>query len=614
MMAKENLSEEEGRSFLTLMGHPHSDELVSCLVKDNELYQLYRASQEKILSYVVQLQSKQLETHEESGSSSTAAEKSLDETVIDSQSHTELPSLNSGQTKDTTGESDPDVIFENPTDSEIESEVSCSHKAGCIITPGPEEKVIPVELPELQQEKNGKSISTSVSGDDESIVDISNKEGGIVGEEPSAKGTEDKVLTVENKITHFPQRASTEQQKPHPQLKTLNIQLPNGMVGREYQNALPVNDFRPVSNLLPDELALKFEQDEQIISGTPKASGDYELKFKGVISSADKQHQPTLIIARLTVNPDPRSLWQDLPSDSEALFHKPDFYTCGYEHDNMRLLASSRRGRSHAHKGTHRDDEARVEWLSESGWHILAVADGAGSCQYSRRGSQLALEVAIDHLCQELGGDAGKALYDACLTQDDINSTFNATTSKAIHQTLITAAWNAASAIRTEAVDNQFSAKEFSTTLLILLHKPTIDGHLVIGFSIGDGAIVAYDAENGVNLLCTPDSGEFAGQTRFLDTGLFQNQDIYQRVKITLIPSFTALMAMTDGITDAKFDTETQLSQKAPWDSLWSELSPQLEGDLEEVEIQMLEWLNFFIPGHHDDRSITLLSRINDNE
>ena len=390
--------------------------------------------------------------------------------------------------------------------------------------------------------------------------------------------------------------------------RTVRTNMPNGMCGREYNQPIAISRLHVEKFVIPEGLGLSFERKDGMLTGSPKQDGDFEIRIEGCIvpESPSDAREEVFVIARLTINPDPRLLWKEIPSDKEAKFHKPDFDSCSRDIANIRMLAASQRGRSHAHKGTHRDDEAGIKYLDESGWYILAVADGAGSCEYSRQGSKLAVNVAINHLTGTLNGEVGKRLEMTLLEQEDLRN-LGKDAKETSAETLIRAASKAAKSIEEEARRNELNAKDFSTTLLLLIYKPTEKGHLVVSFSIGDGAIAAYSHEDGVKLLCTPDSGEFAGQTRFLDTSVVHSKNVHQRIKVCLIPKFTSLMAMTDGITDAKFETEFMLSQDEPWRHLWGEIEPNLKGDTETAEQSVLEWLNFWVPGNHDDRSIALI-------
>jgi len=66
-----------------------------------------------------------------------------------------------------------------------------------------------------------------------------------------------------------------------------------------------------------------------------------------------------------------------------------------------------------------------------------------------------------------------------------------------------------------------------------------------------------------------------------------------------------AVLLMTDGISDPRFETDNGLADAAKWDALWDEIGPLLAAPAPEQAL--LEWLEFFTPGHHDDRTIAAL-------
>jgi serine/threonine protein phosphatase PrpC len=174
--------------------------------------------------------------------------------------------------------------------------------------------------------------------------------------------------------------------------------------------------------------------------------------------------------------------------------------------------------------------------------------------------------------------------------------------------TIVKSVFDAVRAIQEEVKNNEGDTfKDYSTTLLLAAHKQLDDGCLILSFWIGDGAAVVYDKGCSVKLLGEPDSGEYAGQTRFLDAAVFDDGSVYSRVKIQKVDSMTALILATDGITDAKFDTEKQLSSIECWDALWSELEPFVSHEnLKKGETGLTEWMEFWSPGNHDDRSIAI--------
>ena len=77
-----------------------------------------------------------------------------------------------------------------------------------------------------------------------------------------------------------------------------------------------------------------------------------------------------------------------------------------------------------------------------------------------------------------------------------------------------------------------------------------------------------------------------------------------------IVPVFTALFLMTDGVSDPKFETDANLKSYDKWNELWADLKEngvELTDDNEEAANQLLNWLDFWSPGNHDDRTIAIL-------
>ena len=147
-----------------------------------------------------------------------------------------------------------------------------------------------------------------------------------------------------------------------------------------------------------------------------------------------------------------------------------------------------------------------------------------------------------------------------------------------------------------------------TTTLLLAVCRKFSFGWFIASFGVGDGAIAIYDKNSdGIKLLNEPDGGEYAGQTRFLTMdSIFRDKT---RIKMSIVPDFTALMLMTDGISDPFFETDANLAKKEKWDALWTDLSSSVEfsDDNEQSQYQLLNWLDFWSPGNHDDRTLAIL-------
>jgi hypothetical protein len=175
------------------------------------------------------------------------------------------------------------------------------------------------------------------------------------------------------------------------------------------------------------------------------------------------------------------------------------------------------------------------------------------------------------------------------------------------------AAFKAHKAISSEATNQSIPSKQYATTLLLTISKKFDFGWFIASFWVGDGAICLYNKDaHTAKILGIPDEGEYAGQTRFLTMPeIFQDATaLYQRLRFEIVEDFTALFLMTDGVSDPKFETDNNLINPNKWDELWNDLQEngvELTDDNENAKDQLLDWLDFWSPGNHDDRTIAIL-------
>ncbi len=103
--------------------------------------------------------------------------------------------------------------------------------------------------------------------------------------------------------------------------------------------------------------------------------------------------------------------------------------------------------------------------------------------------------------------------------------------------------------ISSAAILAEDKVKSFSTTLLATVTFR--DGaDFAASFWLGDGAIAAYGPAGKVRVLGTPDSGEYAGQTRFLDADAVSDAGFSKRISIGKWNDISHLVLMTDGVSD----------------------------------------------------------------
>lgn len=419
------------------------------------------------------------------------------------------------------------------------------------------------------------------------------------------------------------------------QINNVPIVIANGTQGKSYvsQNIeLPSDiaydyEFEGLEELGLN--AVKVEGENVFnIQGIPNQAGDFTIilkyKYDGWIEGRP-------ILERkisFAVNPDPRTLWKNIPTSTDVPFYKPDA-DCEYvkvkssENNNSRkdIVAASNRGRSHAQEGKARDDHYQLCYDKNSDWYIIAVADGAGSAKYSRKGSEVACRTVIE-FCREKLLNCGefesqiKAYVDA---EDEGGA--RKCLGNEIYSIIGNAAFKASKAISEVASRTEDAkAKDFATTLLFTICKKFDFGWFLASFWVGDGAMCIYNKEKQlIKVLGTPDEGEFSGQTRFLTMPeIFADYTaLYKRLRFSIEEDFTALLLMTDGVSDPMFGTDANLNDIDKWNELWNRLHEgfpedgiegvDLSDDNENAKNQLLNWLNFWKAGEHDDRTIAIL-------
>lgn len=346
----------------------------------------------------------------------------------------------------------------------------------------------------------------------------------------------------------------------------------------------------------PKDIGITFDPATSSLAGTPTESGDFDIT---VIWSCPTAPQCSTQVPFI-VNPDPRSLWKILEPPADSRYFKPHIAHQLIQRSGVNIAAASRRGRSHEHAGTFRDDDFYIANNSETGWNIMLVADGAGSAKNSREGSRIATQTVGGYLTTLLNSDKGLELK-ACVENwgtDDQRIVW-----EAFNRLFRHASRMAVNDIENESIRAGETAKSYSTTLLVTVSFRSGDELFAASFWLGDGAIAAYGPVGKVRVLGTPDSGEYAGQTRFLDADAVNDANFSKRISIGKWTEVSHLVLMTDGVSDPRFETDNGLLNSQKWDELIAELTACLSDPSQPAE-RLAEWLNFFSPGNHDDRTL----------
>jgi len=371
----------------------------------------------------------------------------------------------------------------------------------------------------------------------------------------------------------------------------------------------------------------------------PAEAGEFELELKvdacSRNSGTSSDIQQHIFPLKLVVIADPKTLWKNIPSPQGGIYAKPDsdkkIVDCGAV--GLTLLAASQRGRSHAQEGKPRDDDFACIFDAENKCVIMAVADGAGSAKFSRKGSLIAVHAACSIVQEKATADYWASLEPTIHkwkseadqeTRDKLEQNIGS----GLYKVLISAAFEAKTRIRQEAEAHEkkfmadygksekFVSRDYATTLILTVAKKFEFGWFIATYWIGDGGVGIYQPDlSRVILHGTPDSGEFGGQTRFLtDDGdnVWPNDSkvlIKRRIRFDLVDSFKAIVLMTDGISDPKFETERNLNSITSWNSLWSDLEASVPLGTRKINVadSLLSWMDFWSPGNHDDRTMMIL-------
>jgi serine/threonine protein phosphatase PrpC len=484
--------------------------------------------------------------------------------------------------------------------------------------------------------------------------------------------------------------------------------FPNGQVGTAYEEEVDIAskdivdviggiDIEEVK-VLPTlaKLGLRCEKVSSTkfkITGTPTADYNGKLYFLLGHPTYPKQREtvtPKTEITSFTellpgqvhakpfiINAHPKSLWLDLPVENDEGYQNLDNESNGETVEyvptvkryfstmpakSFEVIAASARGRSHAHIGKPRDDAFYYEFDKETGWNFVAVADGAGSAKYSRKGSELATRTVVKKLRETLTKEFNqRCFYDKRMsfqrwkvefiknngklsTEQENEFVVNTQFDKVFHLA-VDAAYRA---IHDEHKRRDGSVlKDYHTTLLCAAFRwfPELDnrqgGWFIASYWVGDGGAAilrpmfdgisidkpASDLESKfpkdrVFVLGEPDGGEFAGQTRFLTMPEEMTAEkIRSRCRFSFCDSFESIILVSDGITDPFFPSEAAVVDEPRWLEFYEKklkdgceeepngckevfadnIAPNVKAEA------LLKWLGFWSKGNHDDRTILIV-------
>jgi serine/threonine protein phosphatase PrpC len=420
-------------------------------------------------------------------------------------------------------------------------------------------------------------------------------------------------------------------------IKNQQIVIPNATIGKQYKSkidfeALKLNDliFEQFEGF--EEIGLTFNKETDTIEGIPTQSGDIKIKFLFNIAGEPESSPPNEKLISLVVNPDPKSLWKDIPSDKNDLFWKEDDVSISDSLGNRRIVVASKRGRSHENVGSFRDDDFAYKHFEKTGWSVIAVSDGAGSYSLSRVGSQLACNAVVEYF--ENHSYLEQSVFEEKLLE--FNSSKDEALLKEIEilskQNLYKAAVFVHNQIKEHAEDTFLEHPElfnnprakthldyYHSTLIFTVFKKYDFGYVILTFGVGDCPIAIMNKDKtSTSLLNWLDVGEFGGGTRFItQPNIFHSKEhpMVTRFNFKIVSDFSFLFLMSDGIYDPKFVVEANLEKSENWIKFLNDLEGNNEDGIKvefdksnnDIASQLSTWMDFWSSGNHDDRTLAII-------
>ena len=360
-----------------------------------------------------------------------------------------------------------------------------------------------------------------------------------------------------------------------------------------------------------EQTGLHFENNT--IKGTPMESNTFDLEVE--FFHIDDTDHPEIKKIQLFVNADPKDLWKNIPSPEDAPFYKPEEASYKGTFLDKKIVIASKRGRSHAHEGTFRDDDFAVNELSSS-WSIISVADGAGSAKIARYGSQLATSSINNFFKNEaVLSEIEKNISTVYSFENTDGKDLKTEARQNIIRILYKGVVQVYTTLNDKATESSFSIRDLHSTLIFALVKKFSFGYVILTFGVGDCPInLIYPGFSGVKLLNQMDVGEFGGGTRFITMKEIFNENVSSRFEMTCVEDFSNLILMTDGIYDPKFVTENKLEDLESWKAFFQDLDGNNEDGIrvdfendDDIDKKLLQWSDFWSKGNHDDRTLVII-------
>ena len=269
------------------------------------------------------------------------------------------------------------------------------------------------------------------------------------------------------------------------------------------------------------------------------------------------------------------------------------------------LIAATRRGRLHAHYGTHREDA--FGYYADPSFSIVCVSDGAGSSKLSRIGSEKTCRMVIFYLTEFLQKNRSEL---QALSNAEVHERLAAAVGEAVGATC--------RALEELAAKTESLPKDYRCTLLLGLLLQWGETPQLAFSQVGDGFMAAQLADGSVQRHGQADSGDFAGEVKCFIPDAEAARNAKQIIWLD-VTTADAFIFCSDGIEDPFFP----LARKAKdifrqFRDGVTEALPDFQKQVPHGSIlgspdaaaRLATWLQFEKKGENDDRTVLVLHRL----
>ena len=251
------------------------------------------------------------------------------------------------------------------------------------------------------------------------------------------------------------------------------------------------------------------------------------------------------------------------------------------------VVAASRRGRLHAHRGEYREDAIAVRTFAD-GW-CGAVADGAGSATWSRVGAAVATHTFCTRVATSSGAPAERATRAAHAVFDTLRAL-------------------------SERLD--IAPRTLRTTLLAVAAIDTD----ILTLQVGDGGIVLVAHDGTISATQAGDAGEYSGDVMHFLPDDRTGERLADSLHVASATSVRAVLLATDGIEDPWYPlprhaamlvdslergvTDDVAAHVAAATSVQFAWRGRVIQHSAQDSATLAEWMTFEKRGENDDRSL----------